>query len=318
MPTKNFSTYLFLGEEDFLKEEAINKLRSKFLGKTAKDLNYSVFYARDKRCNVTQMLENLNTLPILSQKRFVVLKDADNLSTPDKKSILSYLRNPKESSLFIIESPLPFIKGGFLLEVSKYAHLVYYRHLTDSGVNAWLAKKAGVSGKKISLEAINVVKESLPNDLRILSSNMDNIILYVGKKNFIKKEDVEKVIGRSPSHTAFDLIDSIEKKDVKKALEIFSSLKKDRKKEIELLGLLSWNARMFLRVKELLRIKNRAEICKDISLNPRKFDQIMKYSSRFKKSEILTLLDEILKSDLEIKRSSPAPVIERLIVKMCS
>jgi len=318
MPTKDFSTYLFLGEEDFLKEEAVEKLRSRFLDKGAKDLNYSVFYGKDKRCVVLGMLEALNTLPLLSERRLVVLKDADSLALSEKESVISYLRSPKNSSLFIIESPHPFIKGGFLLEASKHAHLVYYRRLTESGLSAWISKKAGLSGKKISLDAIGAVKESLPNDLRLISSNMDNIILYIGKKTFITKQDVEAVIGRSPLHTAFDLIESIEKKDVKKALTVFSSLKKDRKKEVELLGLLSWNARMFLRVKELLSIKNRMEVRRDLALSPRKFDQVVKYASRFKKKEILALLDEVLASDLEIKRSSPAPVIERLIVKMCS
>jgi len=318
MPTKELSTYLFLGEEDFLKEEAIEKLRSKFLSKGSKDLNYSVFYAKDKRRSIREMLDALNTSPILSERRFVVLKDADSLLADEKESVISYLHNQKKSSLFVIESQLSVIKGKFLLEASNNAHLVYYRCLTDSGISAYLVKKSGLSGKKISNDAINVIKEALPNSLRIISSNMDNIILYIGNRNFITKQDVENVIGKSPLHTAFDLIDSIEKKNVKRALEIFSSLKKDKRKEIELLGLLSWNARMLLRVKELLNIKSKMDICRDLALNPRKFDQIVKHASKFKKTEITALLNEILKSDIDIKRSSPAPVLERLIVKMCS
>ncbi len=318
MPTKELSTYLFLGEEGFLKEEAIEKLRSRFLGKGAKDLNYSVFYAKDKKNTIKEMLDALNTAPILSERRLIVLKDADNLPLAEKESVISYLHNQKKTSLFIIESPTPAIKGKFLLEASKYTELVYYRPLTDSGLTTWISRRVSLSGKKISSDAVNAIKESLPNDLRVLSSNIENIILYIGKKTFVAKQDIEDAIGKSPSHTAFDLIDSIERKDVKKALKVFSTLKKDKRKEIELLGLLSWNARMFLRVKELLRVKNKMDIRRDLALSPRKFDQIVRYSSRFEKRQLLTLLNEILKSDLDIKRSSPAPVIERLIVKMCS
>ncbi|MFC1667470.1 DNA polymerase III subunit delta, partial [Candidatus Omnitrophota bacterium] len=173
MPTKNFSSYLFLGEEDFLKKEAIEKLKSSFLDPETKVLNYSVFYAKEKNFNIKEMLDNLNTLPFLSKKRLVVLKDADSLPAAGKESVLFYLRNPKKTSLFIVESSLPVIKGGFLLDLSKVSHLVYFRRLTDSGINTWLVKKAGLSGKKISLEAIKTIKDNLRNDLRTFSSNMD-------------------------------------------------------------------------------------------------------------------------------------------------
>jgi DNA polymerase-3 subunit delta len=319
MPTKTFPAYLFLGEEDFLKEQSIEKLKSIFLSRDTIDLNYSVFYAKDKNFNFKEMSDNLNTSPFLSKKRLIVLRDADSLPTSFKQSTISYLRNPKESSVFVIESAEPAIKGEFLLEASRLAHLVYHRRLRDSDINVWLIKKASSSGKKILPEAINAIKESLPNDLRILSSAMDNIILYVGRRVLITKQDVEKVIGLNPLHTSFDLIDSIEKRDVRRALCIFFFLRNDRKKETELIGLLAWNARMLLRIKELLKIKNKIDIRRDVGLHFTAFEHISRYASGFKKSDILKLLDEILKADLQIKTgASSTLVIEQLIIKMCT
>ena len=319
MPTKILPAYLFLGEEDFLKEEAIEKLKSGFLSTQTKELNYSVFYAKDKNFNLNEMLNNLSTLPFLSKKRLIVLKDADSLPAALRQPVLSYLCNPKESTIFVIESPSPVIKGDFLLEVSRHAQLVYCRRSTDSDINARLAKKASLCGKRILPEAIEAIKENLPRDLRMLYSNIDNIILYIGKKHVITKQDVERVLGISPSHTAFDLIASLEKKDARKALRVFSSLKRDRKRETELLGLLAWNARMIFRVKELLKVKNKIEMRRDLGLSPRMFDQIARYASGFTNSKIRGLLDEILKADIDIKTGMlPRTVIERLIVKMCS
>ena len=319
MPTKIFPAYLFLGEEGFLKQEAIEKLKSTLLDKKTQDLNYNIFYAKDKNFNVSQMLDDLDTMPFLSKRRLVVLKEADSVTASAKTSILSYLEKPRESSVFVIESDLPAIKGDFLLKASKAAHLIYYRKLTETDINTWLIKRAGLAGKKISMEAINAIKENLPNDLRVISSNMDNIILYAGKRPLIKKQDIENIIGVSPSHTAFDLIDAVGKKDAKGALRIFSTLKRDKKRETELLGLLAWNARMLLRIKELFRIKNKMEMQQDLGLSPRVFERILRHASMLKKKEILTLLDEILRSDLDIKTgASPSMVLERLLVKMCA
>ena len=318
MPAERPPVYLFLGEEDFLKEEAVEKLKATLLGAKIDYLNYSIFYGGEKEFNPEEMFNALDTLPFLSKKRLVVLKDADLAPSPVKEAILSYLSHPKESAVFVVESALPVIKGEFILAVSKMAQLVYYRRLKDAEIDAWLVKRAAAHGKKILPEAVKALKENIPNSLRMLSSDMDNIILYVGARHLIEKGDVDAVIGISPSHSAFDLIDSIEKKDVKLALKIFSSLRRDRKREIELLGLLGWNARMILRAKALLRIRNKEDVRRDLGLNPRTFDQIVRYAASFKKDEIFTLMDEILRADIDIKTGmAPAVVIEKLIVKMC-
>jgi DNA polymerase III delta subunit len=113
-------------------------------------------------------------------------------------------------------------------------------------------------------------------------------------------------------------MDAIERKDAARALRVFLNLKKDKKKETELLGLLAWNARMLLRIKELIKVKNRMEIRRDLGLSQGRFDQIAAHAAKFKKADIAVLLKEILSADLDIKSGvRPRDVIERLIIKMC-
>ena len=321
MPTKELTSYLFLGEEDFLKEAELKKLKSRFLENSTRDLNYNVFYAKDKDFKLKEALDILNTAPFMSPKRFVILKDADSLSDSDKESTLFYLKNPNDSSIFIIDSKSSRIKEGFILEASKLSKLVRSARLIDSEINMWISKRVITAGKKISSEAINLIKENLPNDLNILCSGVDNLILYAGKRPEITKGDVEKVIYVAPLKTSFDLLDAIEKKDVKLALNIFTSIQKYKKRETELLlGLLSWQFRMLLRVKELLKIRSKPEIQKELNLYSSKFDQMARYAARFKTQEIVRLLNEILKADSDIKTGESLPkfTLERLILKMCS
>ena len=321
MPTKELTSYLFLGEEDFLKEAELARLKSKFLEKSTRDLNYSVFYAKEKDFKLKEMLDILNTSPFMSPKRFVVLKDADSLADTAKESVLFYLKNPRDSSIFVIDSKSARIKEGFILEASKLAKLVRAARLMDAEVNAWILKQVRSAGKKISVDAVNMIKENLPNDLHVLFSGINNLILYTGKRPDITKQDVEKIIYVAPLKTSFDLLDAIEKKDVKSALNIFTSIQKYKKRETELLlGLLSWQFRMLLRVKELLRIRNKFEIQKELNLYSAKFEQMARYAVRFKKQEIVNFLAEILKADSDIKTGEILPrfALEKLIIRMCS
>jgi len=321
MPTKELTSYLFLGEEDFLKETELKKLKSRFLNNAFRDLNYSVFYAKDKDFKLKEVLDIVNTAPFMSPKRFVILKDADTLPDNDKESILLYLRKPRESSIFIIDSKAAKIKEGFTLEASKLAKLVRAARLTDPEINIWISRRTQAAGKKISADAVNLIRENLPNDLRALSFSVDNLILYAGKRHDITRQDAEKVIYVAPLKTSFDLLDAIEKKDAKSALNIFTSVQRYKKRDAELLlGLLSWQFRMLLRVKELLRIRNKPEIQRELNLYSTKFDQMGRYAARFKRYEIIRLLGEILKADSDIKTGEALPrfTLEKLILKMCS
>lgn len=320
MPTQDLSSFLFLGEENFLKEELIEKLKAKFLTPEAKDLDYGMFYAKDKDFNIREMLDALNTPPFMAKKRIIILRDTDALPESSKESVIFYLKNPAETSIFIIDTKSNVIKGEFLLEASKLTKLTYARKLTDGEINIWLSKKAKLAGKKISIEAINLIKENLSHDLHILSSSMSNLILYTGKRPDIKRQDVENLISVSPLNTSFDLLDAIEKKDAKRALTMFTSLQKQRKKEIEFLGLLGWQFRMLLRVKELLlRNKNKIDIARELGLYSSKVEQIVRYAGKFKRKDIVGFLNDILAADRDIKTSSIPTgfIMERLIVRMC-
>ncbi len=319
MPASILPAYLFLGEERFLKDEAIQKLKSRILTKDSFDLNYGVFYPKEKDFDVKEFLDCLNTAPFISKKRLVVLRDADSLSSQQKEVVINYLKNPGESSVLVVESPATSIKNAFLLDVSRMARPVYFRRLTDSRLENWISERAGTCGKKIDPDALKTLKDNLPNDLRAISENMDNLLIYTGKRTVISRQDVEKLVGVSSSHKAFDLINAVEARDTGVALRVFSSLTRDRKKETELLGLLAWNIRMILRVKGLSRTRNRTEIRKELGLNPRTFNNISSYASNFKSSRLLMLWKEIVKSDSEIKKGGHAAfILERLIVRMCS
>ena len=56
-----------------------------------------------------------------------------------------------------------------------------------------------------------------------------------------------------------------------------------------------------------------------MGLYPRKFEQIAQQAAQFKDSHVRSLLNEIIKADLDIKTGmEPRVVMERVIVKMCS
>ncbi|MCX6006390.1 MAG: hypothetical protein NTZ34_03905 [Chloroflexi bacterium] len=64
--------------------------------------------------------------------------------------------------------------------------------------------------------------------------------------------DVEEVVAKSMTTSAFDLMDAIEKKDIGRAQEIVSESMLAGKKHYELIGLLCWHLKRMYRAKALL------------------------------------------------------------------
>lgn len=319
MPSKEFPSYLLLGEEDYLKDQKIKEIKALYLSPDGISLNYSAFYAKDKDFDIKEMMDNLNTMPFMSKKRLIVLKDADSLPESGKESVLLYLKNPRDTSVFIIDSRSNVIRGEFLLEASKSAELCYCRKLTEGELDKWLAKRSIANGKKITQDAINRIKGNLSHELSILDAGILSLSLYIDKRPVITAADVEKLISINPLSDSFELLNAIGRKNANQALVILNSLQKQKKKEIEFLGLLSWQFRMLLRVKALVNNRNKAEICKEIGIYYKKLEELIQYSAKFQKKQLTGFIKDMLKADEDIKTSAlPARLIlEKLIIKMC-
>lgn len=94
------NNYLVIGEDGYIKEKEISALRDKFLSREELQLNYSCYDPN----NIEDISDSLTTLPFLSEKRVVLIKDAHGLSERSLKAIISYLDAPLASSVMILSS----------------------------------------------------------------------------------------------------------------------------------------------------------------------------------------------------------------------
>lgn len=91
--------YFFTGEDESRKRLSIDKLKTR-LSLTHESLDYNVYYSKD--LSVEQLIDNLKTPPFLGKHRLVILKDAEKLSEADKERLISYLKKPSKTSIFVI------------------------------------------------------------------------------------------------------------------------------------------------------------------------------------------------------------------------
>ena len=105
---KNTSpVYLFAGEESYLIDSCVKKVSSIL---AVDDLNKEVFYASDS--SAEDILNAVQTLPFLSEKRVVIVKSVNKMKAADAERFLGYLSNVVDTSCLILLYPDNYKKEG--------------------------------------------------------------------------------------------------------------------------------------------------------------------------------------------------------------
>jgi DNA polymerase-3 subunit delta len=233
----NQPVVLLAGTEQFLKEEALARIKSAFLDEDSKDLNFNVFYAGTT--SVEKVLECAATAPFLGRKRIVLVRQFERFCASDKEIILSYLRAPYRFTCLILETSENNLDQERFSEVSKYARVIFCNPIKEGRLSDWINACVAAKKKRIEEQAKTVLVSNLGNELQLLSNSLENLMLYIGEKETIAVSDVEKLTGPDVSASAFKLFDALIAGDKERCFQILDSLLKDGINSSQILGALA-------------------------------------------------------------------------------
>lgn len=308
--------YFLTGKEEFLKEEEIRRIKSKLLNEKEAIFNYSVFYG--KEADARTILEAAKSLPFLSSYRLIVVRDVDRLNHSDKELLLSYIHNPNEHTVLVLETSQEDGEG-FSNLVSQRGKIFHFKRLRDDEILHWAHKKINSNGKRIEAEALNTLVDNVGDDLRSLSHAIDSLISYVNRDLIVEK-DVKAVVGISSVGSTFELADAIGQKDTQGALRILSSLLNSGQKPPQILGLIVWHWRRLCQAKELLsRGETKDKLIEKLGIKGYILDKFIRQLSNFHLDELKEGFSYLLEVDVNIKtgRLGPRLCLEALVVKLC-
>lgn len=102
MVKKDPCLYLFLGEDVFSKDAELKKIKDRFIPQgDIRDFNLDVLYSRD--LSLKKLQEMLLCLPVKSQKRMLVIKEAERLREDIREFILEYTGKPHTDIILVLD-----------------------------------------------------------------------------------------------------------------------------------------------------------------------------------------------------------------------
>lgn len=310
------SVFLFIGNENYLKEKAISELKSSLLDRSSRELDYKVFYGSE--ASAREILDYAATPPFLAEKKLVVIKDFEKLADEDKSRLIAYITKPAKFTCLVLDAAAASAQD--LRPVIGHIKVLRFDDLTDPKLRTWIKDLSASRGKRIEPLAIEALKESQGPNLFNLDQELEKLSLYIGSSDVIKERDVQDIAGKGLIKPVFDLAWAINEKDVARALRIASDLTSSGRRAHEIIGFLYWHLKRLLKAK-LLQAKGESDssIADILKVNKRYINEFFKQVRSCGLSRIKRKIEALLETDLDIKRTrlEPAILLEFAIIRLC-
>jgi DNA polymerase-3 subunit delta len=165
--------YYFLGSEDVLKEESVRAILDRALDPSVRDFNYD--HRSAAQLDPEQLHSLLNTLPMMAERRVVLLREVEALKRKAKvKAVLdAYLGNPAPDTLLIL------LQGSAESKTepsfSRGTVVINFGPLSPGLAVRWITHYARHQNVDLAQEAATHLLESVGNDLGALRMELDKI-----------------------------------------------------------------------------------------------------------------------------------------------
>lgn len=155
------------------------------------------------------VFEDLATLPLLADRRVVVIRDADSFISAQRDKLERYLDRPSPTGVLVLECrtfpkttrlhKAALAVGGVVRECQR---------LRGRGVLEFVLAEAAARGKRVDREAADRVIELVGPESGVLASELEKLALYIGDRPTITLADVSALVGQSREERIFEVMDA--------------------------------------------------------------------------------------------------------------
>ena len=317
--------YVIIGDDD-QEKSLLGQLASELVDEELRAFNVERLYGTDKGTSADAIVEAARMLPMLGDRRVIVVLRADALLKPKRKkadedeaeepggadggnaepalssdSLLTYVTKPEPMTTLVLVAddidrsrklgkalvkqaamvecwglkPGKDVKGWDLPQVARAAQ-------------AWVKKQAAAEGKQIDPAGASLLADRAGTDISRLRGDWQRLLLYVGDRKKITREDVAEVASPETSQDDWAVTNAIERGDAATALRQLALAFDAGAAPQMMVGQLGWWVRTKLPGIAPGRVK--------------------------------AAIDALLRTDLDLKSSvgEPRVLMERLIVELAA
>lgn len=300
--------YLIYGEQDYLKEVAVNKLKQFILKEGNGDFNFDVF---TEQINYYKIVESAEQLPVFADKRLVLVKSQNVFETKEgEEGLLNYLSQPNPSTCLAFVTDKVDMRKKVVKKIKESGSIIQVASPKGEQLVHWIEKQAKLNGKNIETAAVQLLITAVGDNLLLLEQEMVKCSLFTNS-NTISLADMEKTISKSVSLSVFKITDLVAEKKAMEAVNLFKELLIIGEAPHKILALLGRTMRQLLKVKLLKTRLNYDynDISRELKLPYFVGKKLIHQQQAFKQEKLEEAIEIIANTDWKIKTGQLDPVV---------
>ena len=283
--------YLLLGDDEHEKTELALEFENT-IDEELRPFNIDRFYGNET--SLGAILDSARTLPMMSQRRIVVVfraertiqpKRESEATTGDLDSLSKFIDSPPSHVTLIMVSGALDERRRLTKRLIARSTVVRCGQLeTVSDAKRWIRSRVKLADKRMSDNAIHWLAEHIGPDSRRLRDELERLLLFCSNANEITFADVRDVAGAAASYDDWVVTRAIEQGDVAAGLRGLGLALEQGAVPYMILGQLAWVAR-----------------------------------SRLPANRVSAAIGAVFRTDSALKLSSGEPriLLERLVIELC-
>lgn len=304
--------YLLFGPETSLRDRAATTIADlAFAEGDLRDFNESSF-SLNTEGNLARALGAAEQLPMMASRRIIRVTDVRisatgirDTITEDHEPVLSaYLENPSPHAvvIFVAEELNGVRKMGKFLRERTVA--VEFAQLDDRDFADWVRKAVREARTQIDEAALRLLISRLGNDVRRVTNEIGKLAAAAMPEGVITAELVEQLVPNTRELSNFDLTDHLVAGRGPQALRALRKILNDGAEPLALLGLISYNYRRLLMVKDMMaRGIDRREVARVAKMRYNDQESFFAAARRTDLERLTAAIEKLAVTDVAIKTS---------------
>jgi DNA polymerase-3 subunit delta len=243
--------YLLHGDEVFLLERGLTRLRTRLAGDGAGD-GVRVVWGDDEPARLEEALDDLVSPSLFGGAGAVVLRRAEALSTANEDRVLEVLpRLGDRARLVLVAKALDQRRRLHAACTKAGAVLAFVRVADRKTAAGWVAILARERGHAIGGPAVERLLERTGFELGRIDDEVEKLSLHVGPGRPIETGHVEALVARTRVHAIEELTDRLARRDTAGAIRTLRGLVAAGEAPLRIVAFVAANLRRALHVAEL-------------------------------------------------------------------
>ena len=311
--------YVILGEDAYLRDESLRSIARQAVG--GPEIEMALARVAGDRAKLADVLDEVRTLPFLAKCRVVVVENADPFITANRKELETYAEHPSQSGVLIL-SVKSFPSTTRLAKlVDKTGITIECKPPAEDLLPDWLIQLAQADGQmKLDSEAAHLMVELVGPEIGLLASEVGKLIVYVGDRRQIRRDDVARMVGSGRIDSIWETLDNATTGNARAAVEDLDHLLTSGEAPVRLLAAMASNLQKIHHAGQLrLARVDLKSACQASGIYGRSVDKTAKQHTHLGPDRVAGLPKLLLETDLDLKGEStltPRVVLECLMLKL--